>query len=112
MSHGRELYSHLPVLYGLGLNTMLDQITDPELEAYDGLLRVDRDPREGQFFLNFDRLHGALEAAIETYEFERPTLFESNSIDRSSLCFFNGREVKVSRIHNWSLDNPYDLISN
>ena len=47
----RELYTFLPVLLGLGLSTMLKRITDTELATYDGLLRNDRDDREGQVII-------------------------------------------------------------
>ena len=92
--HGRELHAYLPVLLGLGLNTMFDKITDEQLETYEGILKVDGDPREGQVLLNFDRVFRVLKEAIEEHNFEEPLLFENSApIDRSSLTFFNNREV-------------------
>ena len=90
---GRELHSYLPVLIGLGLKTMLTVITDEGREAYDGILRTDGDPREGQVFINYDRVHSVLDEAITTYGFERPLLFQKHTLDRTALTFFNTREV-------------------
>ena len=92
-SHARELYSYLPVLCGLGLATMLGTITDEQLKTYQGLLRVDGDPRDGQFFLNFDNLFSELEGAIDRYGLETPLLFQAFPPDRTALTMYNGREV-------------------
>lgn len=97
---GRELHAHMPVLCGLGLNTMLDKITDPQLESYDGILKKDGDDREGQFFCNYDRLHAALEHAIEEYDLEKPLLFQQVTIDREAITFFNDREVRTKYCKN------------
>ena len=90
---GTELYTYKPVVLALGLKTMLAPITDPEREVYDGLLKVDGDPREGQVFLNFDRTYDELDAAIERHELERPLLFQKPHKDRTVLTYFNRREV-------------------
>ena len=42
------LRKYLPVLIGLGLQCFLPQIEPEELLAYDGILKVDDDEREGQ----------------------------------------------------------------
>ena len=89
----RELYTFLPVLLGLGLNTMLQKVTDAETEKYDGILRTDRDDREAQVLLNYDRVHEALEEAIEEHGLEKPPLFNKILIDRTTLTFYNQREV-------------------
>ena len=95
---GRELHNYLPDLYGLGLKTMLDKITDEELEIFDGVLKTDGNPREAQQYLNYDRVHYTLDNAIDTYNFERPLLFQSPTIDRTALTFFNIRTVCILRI--------------
>lgn len=92
---GRELYSHLPVVIGLGLHSMLDPVNDSQLEVYEGLLKVDGDPREGQVFLNFDRVYTALEYNADFYQLEKPLLFEKTEKDRTALTLFNRREVRV-----------------
>ena len=89
----RELYTYKPVLLGLGLSCMLKRVTDAETAVYDGLLKKDRDDRESQVFLHYDRVHAALEEAIEEYALERPLLFKRNPIDRTTLTFYNNREV-------------------
>ena len=89
----RELYTFLPVLLGLGLSTMLKKVTDAETETYDGILRTDRDDREGQVLRNYDRLHEAIDEAIEEYGLEKPPLFEKIPIDRTSLTYYNERQV-------------------
>ena len=89
----RELFLYLPVLLGLGLSTMLGRITDLELEAYDGSLKNDGDDREGQIFLNYDRVHSALDDAVTRYGLERPLLLQSGTIDRTALTYYNNREV-------------------
>ena len=61
---GRELHDHLPVVSVFGLATLLDRVTDEHLEVYKGLLRVDRDPRDGQFFLNLHHPHSYLVRVI------------------------------------------------
>ena len=91
----RELYSYLPVILGLGLNTMLKRITDSEMEAFDGVLKKDGDDREGQIFLNYDRLHSALDDAITMYGLERPLLFQTGGIDRNTLTFYNEKVITI-----------------
>ena len=91
----RELYTYLPVLLGLGLNTMLKKVTDAETEVYDGILRTDRDDREAQVLLNYDRVHAAIEEAIEEYDLEKPHLFNKIPIDRTTLTFYNQRQLHV-----------------
>ena len=62
LKHPRKLYltremeeaakllrTYLPVLIGLGLQSFLPWIKPEELLAYDGILKVDDDEREGQF---------------------------------------------------------------
>ena len=98
-SLGRELYKYLPVLCGLGLATMLNKVTDEQLEVYQGLLRVDGDPRDGQFFLNFDNLHFELKEAIEKYNLEEPLLYKAYPIERSTLTIYNGSEVTITSIY-------------
>ena len=89
----RELYSYLPVLAGLGLSSMLKKVTDEETELYDGLLRTDRDDREAQVIRNFDRVHELLDEAIDEHGLVRPLHFRKIPIDRTSLTFYNQREV-------------------
>ena len=91
---GKELHSHLPFLCGLGLATMLQPLTDAQLEVYEGILRVDGDPREGQVLLNYDRMYFELEGAIDKYNLEKPPLYQG-SIDRTALTFFTNREVRI-----------------
>ena len=91
---GRELHLYLPVLIGLGLKTMLDVVTDDELEVYEGILRKDGDPREGQVMVNYDRVHSVLDDAVDRFDLERPLLFQKSSIDRTALTFFTKREVR------------------
>ena len=94
---GRELYNHLPFVCGLGLATMLETLTDYQLKQYEGILRVDGDPREGQILVNYDRMYFELEGAIEKYNLEKPLLYSGFSgIDRTALTFFNRREVRFS----------------
>jgi hypothetical protein len=99
----RELYSYLPVLLGMGLNTMLKRVTDAETAVYDGLLKKDRDDREAQVFLHYDRVHAALDDAITEYRLERPLLFHRNPIDRTALTFYNNREVRIAYYYRGSL---------
>ena len=89
----RELHTYLPVLAALGLSTMLQKVTDEETEVYDGILRTDRDDREAQVILNYDRVHEALEEAIEEHGLVKPPLLEKIPIDRTALTFYNVREV-------------------
>ena len=91
----RDLYKYLPVILGLGLCSMLKRITDPQMEAYDGILKVDGDDREGQVLLNYDRLHSAIDDAITFYDLDRPLLFQSDTIDRNALTYYNNREVSL-----------------
>ena len=74
---------------------MLDPVNDSQLEVYEGLLKVDGDPREGQVFLNFDRVYTALEYNADFYQLEKPLLFEKTEKDRTALTLFNRREVRV-----------------
>ena len=90
---GRELHMYLPVLCGLGLATMLDPITDEQLAVYEGLLRVDGDPRDGQVLLNYDRVHKEVKDANDLYNLEKPLLYQASAIDRTALTIYNGREV-------------------
>ena len=109
--HCRELHKYLPALLGLRLNTMIDKITDEELEIYEGILKVDGDPREGQVLLNYDRVHGVLQDAIERYKLERPLLYQcsTTSIDRTTLTFYNNRMVIIfyfSSVNHFNLTPP------
>ena len=96
----RELYTYLPVLLGLGLCSMFKQITDLQLEDYKGILKQEKDDREGQVLLNYDRVHTALDDAIVEYDLERPLLFQCGFIDRTALTFYNNKEVSNIIDHN------------
>ena len=94
-----QLNSYLPVIFGLGLCCLLEDITTAELRGYDGVLKEDGDDRQGQTLLNYDRLYSVLQESIIRYELEVPLLFQYlHGIDRRALTFYNGRdEVKHLR---------------
>ena len=90
------LHLYLPVLFGLGLHCMLKRITTQELIEYDGILNEDRDERQAQTFLNYDRVYNALLSCILRHSLESPPLFQYKyGIDRRALTFFNEREVNI-----------------
>ena len=91
----RSLYFNLPTIISIGLNCMLQRVTDDQTVIYDGMLRTDRDERQAQGFLNYDRVHTALDEAIEEYGLEKPKLFNKIPIDRTSLTYYNNREVRT-----------------
>ena len=90
----QQLHLYLPVLYGIGLSSMIKGITTQELSEYDGILKEDGDDRQGQILLNFDRVYSALQSGISRYDLEPPLVFQYKyGIDRRALTFYNGREV-------------------
>ena len=98
ISLSKKLNKYKPVLLGVALHCMLKRITDDQLDDYECIL-TDRDDRIGQVILNYDRLHGVLEEAIEKYQLVRPPLFKLNFIDRHSLVRYNQREVNQLHGH-------------
>ena len=69
-----QLHQYLPVIFGLGLSCMLEEITTAELRGYDGVLREDGDDRQGQVLHNYDRLYSVLQESIIKYELEVPLI--------------------------------------
>ena len=45
-----ELHKYLPVLAGIGIKSVIPRITDEELLAFNGILKVEGDEREGSLF--------------------------------------------------------------
>ena len=43
----RKLHQYLPVLASIGLKAVITKVRDEELLAYNGILKVDNDEREG-----------------------------------------------------------------
>ena len=91
----RELFYYLPVIISLGLSNMMKKVTDVETRIYDGILNTDRDDRQAQVFINYDRVHGALEEAIDDYGLPKPILFQKIPIDRTALTFYSKRKVNL-----------------
>lgn len=52
----RELRSYLPVLLGIGVQCVIPKIVDEQLNAYDGLTKVEDDEREGTIYSFFTNL--------------------------------------------------------
>ena len=48
-----ELHKYLPVILAMAIQCTLPKINDGELRSYDGILKVDRDEREGRLFIIF-----------------------------------------------------------
>ena len=42
-----KLHKFLPVILGLGIQSTIPRIKDDDLKVYDGILKIDRDEREG-----------------------------------------------------------------
>ena len=88
----KKLHFYKPVLLGLGLNGMLEHITDDQLDCYEHLV-TDRDDRAGQILLNYDRIHSALDDAITQYGLVKPPLFAKGFTDRNAITFYSDRQV-------------------
>ena len=79
----------------MGVATVLPRVTDDEMTDFDGLLKTPGDRREGQLVANYDRVYKTLEAAIEAHSLPKPIMFQSETINRTSLLYFNtDEEVK------------------
>jgi len=85
----RELRSYLPVLLGIGVQCVIPKIVDEQLNAYDGLTKVEDDEREGQILVNYDRVWTAIDIAIDEYKLPKPELFKKGYLDRTALTHYN-----------------------
>ena len=94
VSLGTQLNKYKPVMLALGLNGLLAEITDEEIDAYEHLVE-NRDDRAGQVLLNYDRIYNALESAITEHNLIRPPLFKGY-IDRNALTKYSGKQVFIS----------------
>ena len=91
----KQLRTFLPVLLGLGLDCLLEKITDDDLLAYEDVMKDPDDDRFAQVLLNYDRVHSALADAITEYTLDPPLLFQTQTIDRTALTYYNGKQVKT-----------------
>ena len=73
----------------IGVANVLPKVTKDEMEELAGVLKKAGDKREGQILANYDRVFKTISAAIKEHDLQRPILFQSNEIDRTSAIYFN-----------------------
>ena len=80
----------------IGVATVLPKVTQDEMEELAGVLKKAGDKREGQILANYDRVYKTISAAITEYDLQKPVLFQSVEIDRTSAIYFNtNQEVRI-----------------
>ena len=86
-----------PDLLSMGIDMLLPKVTNQEMEALDTVLKTPGDKREGQVIANFDRMYQHIKDKAQELNIPLPLLFESDSINRTALIYFNtDKEVSAS----------------
>ena len=81
----------------MGVETILPRITPAEHAEIADVLRDPKSKREAQVIYQYDNVFKCCQGAIKKYELEAPPLFDCDSIDRTSLVYFNNREVSKAQ---------------
>ena len=94
----RDLHKYKPVLLGLALSSMLEEVTDEQIADYEGILKQSGDDRQAQLLKNYDALFGYVKEQIAEHLIEEPPVFKKGHIDRRSLLYYNKKEASINTI--------------
>ena len=88
-SNAKELSSFKPVLFAMGVRSILPIVTDEEVQDLSEVLKKPGDRREAQVVECYRRLFYDCLEKIENFNLKKPKLLASGIVDYSSLTYFN-----------------------
>ena len=89
-----KLHVYLPDVLALALSSMLDEVTDEQMDEYGSILGDPGDDRKGQLIHNYDAVHDYIQEQIAEHSLEEPPLFQKGYIDRHCLLYFNKKKAR------------------
>jgi len=87
---------YLPDVLALALSSMLDEVTDEQMDEYGSILGDPGDDRKGQLIHNYDAVHDYIQEQIAEHSLEEPPLFQKGYIDRHCLLYFNKKKETIT----------------
>ena len=76
-------------MLSIGVDNNLKKASDDEIEEIRDVLKKPHIRRQGQVIVTYDRVYRALDKAFDDHSDQKPILFQSETIDRTSLIYFN-----------------------
>ena len=76
-------------MLSIGIDNNLLKASDEEIEGIRDVVKTDHIRRQGQVIVTYDRVYKALDKAFDYFNLHKPILFQSETIDRASLIYFN-----------------------
>ena len=84
-------------MLSIGVDNNLKKASDDEIEEIRDVLKKPHIRRQGQVIVTYDRVYRALDKAFDDHSDQKPILFQSETIDRTSLIYFNtDQEVGIN----------------